>query len=528
MDLYPGSAYESIILTDSICAAVILQPCGSGGVFNPDSSSTLDDTSIQYSDTNKGFNIDWTKGALRIGGRAHFATDWLTLRAVAGGSKTITNAAVRLIYEAFMTYPDGTKYPLQVGQLALGMATVNQTFDRGAGLPPVNASLVSGYLWANKQIPSSSYGLHIGSAILGPPLSLWMGGYDQSRVIGPVSSQSCNGEGRFTIDLLDIAIGVDQGASPFPYRVRENILAEKNSSMPNSLGVDINPAGPYLVLPESTCAAIARDLPVTFNNRYGLYVWNVDDPQYNEIITSPSYLAFIFRASGISNANLTIKVPFQLLNLTLEAPLVQEPTSYLPCWPLQLSNPNSQYSLGRAFLQAAFFGVNWNQGIGKWFLAQAPGPNTRSTPDTALYSSAFSESSSGSDEWSDSWSGYWKPLPETTKSSDGRTPSATQSIEISKTASTSGPAKIGLGLGIGIAALVSIAIAALFCIHRHRRERREMKGLPAVVQDEEPRQEQPDVIHEAPDQEPRELDIQTTLAHELHGNGIVELSVCRN
>lgn len=40
----------------------------------------------------------------------------------------------------------------------------------------------------------------------------------------------------------------------------------------------------------------------------------------------------------------------------------------------------SVYTLGRAFLQAAFIGVNWQPQSppGNWFLAQAPGPNTAS------------------------------------------------------------------------------------------------------------------------------------------------------
>lgn len=481
IDLYPGSGYESIIFTDSLCADVSLRPCGSGGLFNPDASRSLDNTSIQYSARDEGFDINWTQGALRITGKSHFAMDSLKLYATAGRSKTIPNAATRLIYEASTIYPDGSQFPLQLGQLALGAAEVNQTFDLGAGIPAINASLVSGYLWANKQIPSSSYGLHIGSATFGPPLSLWVGGYDRSRVVGPVSSQSYDGDFTFAIDLLDIAIGVNQGASPFPYRARENILAEKNSSMPDSLSVGINPAGPYLVLPASTCAAIAKDLPMKFDNRYGLYIWNVEDPQYSKIITSPSYLSFIFRGSGVINANLTINVPFQLLNLTLEAPLTEKPTPYFPCSPSQFINEGSQYSLGRAFLQAAFFGVDWNQGVGKWFLAQAPGPNTKSTPDVNSYPDSFDGSTGSSDEWSESWNGYWKSLPESTKASNDSTPTATQGSEPSNTAiATNTPAGgltsgakvgLGLGLGIGITALATIAIAALFFIRRRRRHK---------------------------------------------------------
>lgn len=546
IDLYPGSGYESIIFTDSLCADVSLEPCGSGGLFHPDLSRSLDNTSIQYSARDEGFDIDWTLGALHITGKSHFAMDSLTVKATADRSKTIPNAATRLVSEASTVYPDGSRFPLQLGQLALGAADVNQSFELGKNIPAINASLISGYLWANKQIPSSSYGLHIGSATLGPPLSLLVGGYDRSRVVGPVSSQSYDGDFRFMIDLLDIAIGVDQGPSPFLYRARENILAENNSSMPNSLSIAINSQGSYLDLPASTCAAIAKDLPVTFDNKYGLYMWNVDDPQYSKIITSPSYLSFIFRASGMSNANLTINVPFQLLNLTLEAPLIQKPTSYFPCSPSQSINKESQYSLGRAFLQAAFFGVDWNQGVGKWFLAQAPGPNTGSSPDIDSYSNSFDEFTGRSDIWSRSWNGYWKPLPETTNASNDSKASATQRIETSNkaftTTETSSTARatntaagglttgakvgLGLGIGIGVAALATIAIAALFFIRRRRRHR-VMTPLPALAPEEAKnlrRNQDQDLSldylnHEVSHQAPHELEIQDSPAHELYGDG---------
>lgn len=528
IDLYPGSAFESIVLTRSVCDDVSLTPCGSGGLFDPEDSSDLDDSSIQYGEHNDGFMIDWTLGALRLGGQAHFALDQLTLHAQQ--SKIIPNLSTRLIYNASITYPDGTEYPPQLGQLALGSSLVNQSFTTGEGLPSINASLVPGYLWANKVIPSSSYGLHIGSAALGLPLSLWVGGYDQSRVLGSVSSQSYDSQYNFfAIDLLDIGIGVDHGGSPFSYSARENILAEGNSSMPKTLSVAMNPAAPYLVLPQSTCAAIAKDLPVTFNAKYGLYFWDVDDPQYSRIVTSPSYLSFTFRASGISNVNLTINVPFQLLNLTLDAPLIKKPTPYFPCQPPQLTE---QYSLGRAFLQAAFLGVDWNQGLGKWFLAQAPGPNTGSTPSAAPYPDAFTKSSTSANKWSDTWDGHWTPLPENTPA---KKPTKSSAAELPGTSNSGTPEKARanvangavttgakVGIGVGIAALVIIAIGAIFFFFRRRRARRVMAPLPAWRQtgyQDESKHGQPSTIHEAPGQQPSEL-YTGDAAHELHGDHV--------
>ena len=252
-----------------------------------------------------------------------------------------------------MVYPDGN-YPLQTGFLSLG-PTINQSFVRNSYAPTVNRSLIPGDLVAQNIIPSNSFNLHIGiSAVTSKlDLSLWLGGYDAARIVGPVSSQSTN-EYCFVIDLLDIGIGVDHGASPFPYLSNQGLLSAENSSITSSgISVTIDPTTPYLNLPNSTCTAIAEDLPVIYNVGKALFTWNITDPQYTKIITSPTYLSFVFRQSS---GNLTIKVPFQLLNLTLQAPLMSQDTQYFPCQPTQGSRYSN--SLGRAFLQAAFIGVN--------------------------------------------------------------------------------------------------------------------------------------------------------------------------
>ena len=151
---------------------------------------------------------------------------------------------------------------------------------------------------------------------------------------------------------------------------QHGLLAKGNASIAPGITVTMSPADPYLYLPQSTCAAIAAELPVVYQPDYGLYFWDTTDRRYSQIITSPAYLEFVFSKNSRNNANLTIKVPFSLLNLTLKAPLVEKPTSYFPCM-----GTTGTYALGRAFAQAAFIGVNWGLPAGNWFLAQAPGPN---------------------------------------------------------------------------------------------------------------------------------------------------------
>lgn len=213
----------------------------------------------------------------------------------------------------------------------------------------------------------------------------------------------------------------------------------------------MNLVAPYLALPNSTCDAIAKELPVTYNPKYGLYFWNVEDPQYTRIVTSPTYLGFTF------DNNFTIKVPFKLLNLTLEAPLISTPTQYFPCQPPQ-DPTQTIYSLGKAFLQAAFIGVNWASN-GQWFLAQALGPGVGTVPQQIPITS--SSIAATPNDWALSWKSAWTPLPVTESSPEGSKGKAPSGHHLSGGASA--------GIAIGAVAAVLIGIAIGFFLFRRRK-----------------------------------------------------------
>lgn len=467
MDLYPGGIWQTLILTDQLCQDITVNPCGSGGLFDPESSDTLDNTSICYYRGSSGNSSEWTNGAMLFSyGDEAPVRDQLQI-----AGQTVPNLSALMFADFTMDYPDG-KYPLQVGELALG-PVVNQSFSQ-KGCPEVNASLVPGFLNAQNIIPSNSFGLHvgIGAEALKVDLSLWLGGYDASRIVGPVSNQSIqpDANGEFVIDLLDIGISVDHGGSPFSYSSQEGLLSSGNSSI-SSAGIPVykNPGAPYLNLPNSTCAAIARDLPVTYNTHKALYMWNVTDPQFAKIVTSPTYLSFVFR--GVSG-NLTINTPFQLLNLTLQAPLVSTPTPYFPCQAPQ--GDIGTFSLGRAFLQSAFIGVSWvNQGVGQWYLAQAPGPNTDTNPQSKPIIPGTLPVGLTSN-WTDTWSGFWTALPASTIRPTPPNPASPIQTSPPARHDLSGGAIAGIAIGTICAVLVVLEIG--FLLFRRRRH-----GIPEAV-----------------------------------------------
>lgn len=308
---------------------------------------------------------DTSLGPLNLSGQASYISDRITLNSSGQHDSYLDFTANAIDQSINVNYlSPNVWYTLDTGFLSLygGAAHFEYTSVNGSDVS-LNTTLPLAY--AQDAIPSAFYGLHVGSGSTSSwvPGSLVLGGYDKSRCLTtPIVSNTD------TFELTDIGLGVASGDSPFPKDEKLPVRNLLQSTEVNSIKAYPNPGVPYLYLPQETCAAITEHLPVDFNETLGLYMWNTSAPSYHDIMTSPSYLSFNF-GSGTSTS--TIYLPFALLNLTLEWPLVNTPTQYFPCSPYQ--SPDGKFHLGRAFLQGAFMAQNWQ--TGQSMLAQAPGPD---------------------------------------------------------------------------------------------------------------------------------------------------------
>lgn len=398
VDLYPSGAYGSPIITSEACDPYPDTPCGAGGIWSP---ANVDATATSY-------RQGWIGHADQI--EAYGAS---YIQAMTINGQTVPYVPLVAIDNATITSPSGKKYGPQCGNLALGIGGGVQTQN----FPDASSDVDTGFmflpgLYNQSVIPSYAYGLHYGSATLKYGGSLVFGGYDKGRVLGKYTNYTGS-----EISLLDIGIGVEKGGSPFEsgFKSKSGLLLNSTGHQ-TSVTVNPNPGIPGLYLPGKTCQEIAKYLPLTFDTSLQYYLWNTDDERYQKIITSPSYLSFTFPWTGGSNSNITIKVPFLLLNLTLDAPLVSTPTPYFPCIPIDPTG-GDVYRLGRAFLQTAFTGHNFIE-THSW-LAQAPGPGTARNGlgvdrvDLQAHATAI-ETNDDPDgaKWAASWEGYWEPLAE--------------------------------------------------------------------------------------------------------------------
>lgn len=440
VDLYPGGRWASTILTDTVC---LTYPghcyAERAGVFKTSASNS---TIYVSKRTNSSDPSD--PGVDNWGGLGHISSFMMADRINVGGYGWVPKSSINAVRSAYQTYPNGKRYPVSVGILSLGAI---QAFHSSGSY---SLNLLAGYMhlqYGESQLPSASFGMHIGSVSAEIPGSLLMGGYDRNRVIGEVSSQaidSTDNQGKYNIQLSDVGLGVASGGSPWDFESKSDLLKKDGSSESVLTTVEIDPTVPYLYLPRDTCDAIAKELPVTYNKGLGLYFWNATEESYRNIVSSPAYLSFTFWKNEGSNKDITIKVPFKLLNLTLEKPLVNQDTPYFPCFPT-----NSTYKLGRAFLQAAFLGVNWQKsdGGGRWFLSQAPGP-TFAARSAATINVNDTSIEGASSSWEKSWDGAWEPLESDSGLSTG--------------------AKAGVGVGCAVAGLLIIGLVWLFFFRRKK------------------------------------------------------------
>ncbi|KEQ66440.1 uncharacterized protein M437DRAFT_72032 [Aureobasidium melanogenum CBS 110374] len=386
---------------------------------------------------------------------------WIHERAIVwdvnNNSNSLNNQATTLTHNLTVNSPGGQLYTMNVGYFSLYGAGTNFTWLNSTGFNNTQ-DLQLATAKQNSIISSLSYGLQIGSPSLDIEPSLVMGGYDRSRCLTePITTKDT------TFQLTDISVGANGSGWPFttPYTANSNASANSQSGLlGGSLEVLANPGVPYLHLPRATCDAIAKYLPVTYDQSLGLYLWNTqsDARHFDEITQTFAYLTFTFSDDS------EINVPFSLLNLELDTPLTASKTRYFPCRPFT-PHKSQPYHLGRAFLQAALLVQNWETNT-TW-LSQAPGPDMTipSTPviieetDTTIAQMPYAPA------WLSTWNGTLRESNWTNGQGSNSTGPYTKSW--SSDSSLSGGTIAGIV--IGAVAGVAIIVAAMFFIIRRRR-----------------------------------------------------------
>ena len=171
--------------------------------------------------------------------------------------------------------------------------------------------------------------------------SLVFGGYDLSRLI----------PNNVTFDFApdtsrDLVVGLQSITS----NAANGSLV---SLLPNSISIFIDSTFPYIYLPLESCQAFEKAFNLTWNATEQFYF--VDDTLHKSLTALNPNVTFQIANSQTGGPTVDIVLPYASFDLLVSYPMVLNATRYFP---LQRAANESQYTLGRTFLQEAYVSLS--------------------------------------------------------------------------------------------------------------------------------------------------------------------------
>ena len=105
---------------------------------------------------------------------------------------------------------------------------------------------------------------------------------------------------------------------------------------------------PYIYLPASACQIFEQELGLVWNATENIYV--VDENLHQNLISANPEFTFTIGNDEQSQPTVDIVLPYSSFDLAFDSPIFPKSTSYFP---IRRATNESQYTLGRAFLQEA-------------------------------------------------------------------------------------------------------------------------------------------------------------------------------
>ncbi|KAK5113564.1 hypothetical protein LTR85_010792 [Meristemomyces frigidus] len=191
----------------------------------------------------------------------------------------------------------------------------------------------------NNTIPSLSYGYTAGNQYRNDKVfgSLVLGGYDQNR---------------FTSTNLTF---------PFYEDISRDLLVNVQAVTTDSGATNLLPGGtisafidstvPEIWLPKDACTAFEDAFNLTWSSDYSRYL--VNSTQHEQLTAAAPEVTFKLSPSTTGGESISITLPYGAFDLQVQFPIVENPNSSY-YFPLMRAANDSQYTLGRTFLQEAY------------------------------------------------------------------------------------------------------------------------------------------------------------------------------
>lgn len=213
----------------------------------------------------------------------------------------------------------------------------------------INSASMLGTLKDKEITPSLAYGYQAGTSYRGTrvPGSLVLGGYDKSRMTTPLTFDINADLSRpLTVGLQDILV-IDTFNGTLSMITTEPVLAPLDSSITE------------LWLPRSVCDRFEDAFGLEYDEQSGRYA--LSDSTRDRLRQQKPTLTFTIGTNTLIGGNTTIiQLPYAAFDLRASFPIFANATNYFP---IRRADNESQYAIGRVFLQEAFIGVDYEQGI---------------------------------------------------------------------------------------------------------------------------------------------------------------------
>ena len=145
----------------------------------------------------------------------------------------------------------------------------------------------------------------------------------------------------------DLVVGL-QSISSTTTDESTTLVTQQQSLLPNPILTFIDSTIPYIYLPIEACQRFEKTLGLEWNSTADMY-W-VSETLHQSLLSKN--LSFTFTIGDATNSGPTVQIelPYASFDLEVKYPFASDTTRYFP---LQRAFSESQYTLGRTFLQEA-------------------------------------------------------------------------------------------------------------------------------------------------------------------------------
>ena len=219
-------------------------------------------------------------------------------------------------------------------------------------------------------IPSHSYGYTAGAynRLKGIPASLTLGGYDANRFVSHKTSFGLVGPDQKPVVAIKriTAIAKPTALSNVSTVWRDNTIELLAASEADNFTIDSTT--PFLWLPESVCLEFEKALGLSYDEDLELYTFEKNATQHDTLVKWDLSFDFEIAAAFGSNSTVTLPISYSAFDLQLSFPYPNAATTKLKpngpkinYFPLRKASNNSQYTIGRSFLQETYLVVDYER-----------------------------------------------------------------------------------------------------------------------------------------------------------------------